>query len=36
VRYLLEERLLARERRLQASFVAFALDRHPQDVGGAL
>jgi hypothetical protein len=33
---LVEEDLLARKSRLETSFMSFALDRHPQDVGGAL
>ncbi len=34
--HLLDEKLLALQRRLQIALVPLALDRHPQDVGGAL
>ncbi len=34
--HLLDEKLLALQRRLQIALVPFTLDRHPQDIGGAL
>ena len=34
--YLLEQHLVAAERSLEVVLVAFTLDRHAQDVGGAL
>ena len=34
--HLLDEKLLALQRRVQIALVPLALDRHPQDIGGAL
>src|ERR1700689_3907822 len=34
--HLLDEELLALQRRLQIALVPLTLDRHPQDIGGAL
>src|ERR1700689_1911435 len=34
--HLLDEKLLALQRRLQIALVPFTLDRHAQDIGGAL
>src|ERR1700760_4643582 len=34
--HLLDEKLLALQSRLQMTLVTFTLDRHPQNIGGAL